>query len=78
MREGAILFLFFRITSEGQLMKENFPMRLSQAVASSLNVQSDFLSHGFHISECGGPTVKNFSLWILASKGVLESISCGY
>ena len=72
-----IIFVFqnhpWRSTHE-----RNFPMRLSQAVASSLNVQSDFLSHGLHIFGCGGPTVKDLSSWILVLKDVLESILHGY
>ena len=63
----------WRSTHEG-----NFPVRLSQAVASSLNIQSDFLSHGLHIFGCGGPTVKDLSSWILVLKDVLESILHGY
>ena len=67
-----IIFVFqnhpWRSTHEG-----NIPMRFSQTVASSLNAQSDFLSHGLHIL-----VVEELSLWILVTKDVLESIFHGY
>ena len=72
-----IIFVFqnhpWRSTHE-----RNFPMRFSQTVASSLNAQSDFLSHGLHICGYGGPTVQDLSPWTLVSKDVLESILHGY